>query len=63
MTLDFWAAVRVGSGIVVFPRDFDRKANLFHKDRAESSGKADVFRFVFFFEADEPWWGSSPADP
>ena len=48
MTLDFWAAVRVGSGIVVFPRDFDRKANLFHKDRAESSGKADVFRFVFF---------------
>ena len=46
MTLDFWAAVRVGSGIMVFPHDFYREANLFHKNTAESSGTAGD-RFVF----------------
>ena len=46
MTLDFWAAVRVDSGIMVFSQDFYGEANLFHKNTAESSGTAGD-RFVF----------------
>ena len=46
MTLDFWAAVGVGSVTVAFLHDFDWKAILFHKDTAESSGTAGG-RFVF----------------
>ena len=49
MTFDFWATVRVGSGVMAcmaFPHDCNWKAILFHKDTAESSGTAGVFRFV-----------------
>ena len=49
MTLDFWATVGVGvgSGVMGFPRSLNQKAILFHKNTAESSGTAGVFRFVF----------------
>ena len=46
MTLDFWAAVKVGSGIMAFPCNFDQRAPSSIKTR-QSQAVRLVCRFVF----------------
>ena len=50
MTLDFWATVKVGSGVMAcmgFPHDCNQRSTLCHKDTAELSDTVVCFGFVF----------------